>query len=397
MEVKNKIMAFKKVSYSENAKIATVEPIKSKGDIRRITRWFYEHDLEKYAVLFKVGCYTGLRISDILGLKVADCQNRTHVIIREQKTGKPKFFPLNERVRYTLYDYMDKQKLSGNDFIFCGRGGNKEVDRSQVYRFIVRACYELGIESNVGTHTMRKTFGYHHYRQFNDIALLQEIFNHSSPDVTLRYIGVTQDEINETYLKLDLEDDIETLDDLVIKKGDNRTRLRAVVSLCKNYIHWGGDNGVFIPFAKIILDLIFNTRDYRFPANPTPNTDNKNKNKDKDKDNTNTTSSTISKESNTVMNRIAKIYGTGGLQDKEKTTLLGIIEQLKQQNQMLINKLQSFGVVEEKELMLTSTSTSTPTSTTMSTNIYSLNSNNNMLLLNDGEDYSSLFDLDMEE
>ena len=55
------------------------------------------------------------------------------------------------------------------------------------------------VEAKTGTHTMRKTFGYHHYKKFKDIAMLQKIFNHCSPEVTLRYIGIEQEQIEESY------------------------------------------------------------------------------------------------------------------------------------------------------------------------------------------------------
>jgi integrase len=67
------------------------------------------------------------------------------------------------------------------------------------YYIIKNACEEAGIEERVGTHTMRKTFGYHHYQRFKDVAMLQKMFNHSSPQITLRYIGIEQDQIDESY------------------------------------------------------------------------------------------------------------------------------------------------------------------------------------------------------
>ena len=73
-----------------------------------------------------------------------------------------------------------------------------------MYRFLNEACEKLGISINVGTHTMRKTFGYHHYKQFNDIALLQKILNHSSPSITLRYIGIDQETIDISYNNFEL-------------------------------------------------------------------------------------------------------------------------------------------------------------------------------------------------
>ena len=76
---------------------------------------------------------------------------------------------------------------------------NHRLDRTTSYYIIRTACEKAGLEERVGTHTMRKTFGYHHYQQFKDVVLLQKIFNHSSPQITLRYIGVEQDEIDDSY------------------------------------------------------------------------------------------------------------------------------------------------------------------------------------------------------
>ena len=67
------------------------------------------------------------------------------------------------------------------------------------YKIINAACEEAGLEERVGTHTLRKTFGYHHYQKFKDVVMLQKIFNHYSPEITLRYIGIEQAQIDESY------------------------------------------------------------------------------------------------------------------------------------------------------------------------------------------------------
>lgn len=69
----------------------------------------------------------------------------------------------------------------------------------KIDRIIRKSCKLAGLPEKVGTHTMRKTFGYHHYQKFKDVAILQKIFNHSTPQVTLRYIGIEQDQIDESY------------------------------------------------------------------------------------------------------------------------------------------------------------------------------------------------------
>ena len=68
------------------------------------------------------------------------------------------------------------------------------------YSIIKEACKLAGLEEIVGTHTLRKTFGYHHYKKYRDVAMLQKIFNHSDPEITLRYIGINQDIIDEIQL-----------------------------------------------------------------------------------------------------------------------------------------------------------------------------------------------------
>ena len=74
------------------------------------------------------------------------------------------------------------------------------LDRAQAYRILNKAAHAAGITEKIGTHTLRKAFGYRHYNKYNDIVLLQKIFNHSSPSVTLRYIGIEQDTIDACYI-----------------------------------------------------------------------------------------------------------------------------------------------------------------------------------------------------
>src|SRR5699024_249536 len=84
-----------------------------------------------------------------------------------------------------------------HESLFKSQKGDSPITTTQVYRILVGAGNYAGYDY-IGTHTMRKTFGYHHYKQYKDVATLQEIFNHDSPSVTRRYIGITQDEINKS-------------------------------------------------------------------------------------------------------------------------------------------------------------------------------------------------------
>lgn len=85
-----------------------------------------------------------------------------------------------------------------NEPLFTTKLKNR-LERVAAYKIIKVACKDAGLEEQVGTHTLRKTFGYHHYQKFKDVVLLQKIFNHYSPEITLRYIGIEQAQIDESY------------------------------------------------------------------------------------------------------------------------------------------------------------------------------------------------------
>lgn len=134
-------------------------------------------------------------------------ENRSYVEIKERKTGKYKQFPLNNKLKKIIEEYLPERNknysLTDEEPLFSGKR-HYRLDRSQVYRFLNETCTNLGIFVNVGTHTMRKTFGYHFYKKFNDIVLLQKILNHSFPSITLRYIGIEQDETDFSYNNFEL-------------------------------------------------------------------------------------------------------------------------------------------------------------------------------------------------
>ena len=99
----------------------------------------------------------------------------------------------------------DNKLQADYDYLFKGRNGeNKPISRVMAYMIINQACKKAQITDNVGTHTLRKTFGYHHYQTFHDVAILQYLLNHSSPSITLRYIGITQDNVEDTLKQFEL-------------------------------------------------------------------------------------------------------------------------------------------------------------------------------------------------
>lgn len=176
-----------------------VQPIRDKEKVREIIEYFEEKS-ERNMVMFMMGIYTGLRISDILKLRVKQVRNTSHITIHEQKTQKTKRFYVVAPLRRTLDKYIDGKK--DNEYLFKSREGrNKPITRVRAYEILREAAREVGLKE-IGTHTMRKTFGYHIYQGEKDVAMLQDIFNHSSSYITLKYIGVNQDAIDVAMKRL---------------------------------------------------------------------------------------------------------------------------------------------------------------------------------------------------
>lgn len=182
--------------------IMTVEPIRNKIKIKQMYNYLAGKEL-KYGVLFKFGLNTGLRISDILPIKLKDVCNkngefRDYLLLKEKKTGKEKKIKLNNAIRKVIGTYVKDEKLLPDSYLFSSKKGGY-LGRVQAYRVLKEAAEIIGIE-NFGTHSLRKTWGYWTYiiSRYN-IGLIMDTFNHSSPNITLRYIGINQDQKDELY------------------------------------------------------------------------------------------------------------------------------------------------------------------------------------------------------
>ena len=175
--------------------MTTVEPIRNKKDVERVERYLQKQSARDH-LIFVFGTNSGLRISDIVALNVGDVRNKNYVQIIEKKTGKTKRFPLNEKLKTLIAEFVKGKR--DKEPLFKSLWGRR-YNRITAYYMIREACKNVGLEEKIGTHSMRKTFGYHHYQQFKDVALLQKIFNHSSQQITLRYIGIEQDQIDYSY------------------------------------------------------------------------------------------------------------------------------------------------------------------------------------------------------
>jgi integrase len=212
------------VSNSKKGDPHEVYPIKDKEQVRAIGKYFEDkkesastQDNKRIAarnrMMWIVGINIGLRASDLRKLKWGDIFNedgtfRDGVRKSEQKTDKYKTFFLNKYVMTAITEYIEEFniKVDRDHLVFRSKEGGALEVRS-ICRIIKEATEACGININTGSHTMRKTFGYHwymaHQGDVNALTHLQRLFNHSSPQVTLAYIGIKDEESKQFYNDLE--------------------------------------------------------------------------------------------------------------------------------------------------------------------------------------------------
>lgn len=174
--------------------IKDVQPIRSKEQLEDMKWSLKRHCSERDYIMFLIGINTGLRVGDLLKLKTNDVKRKKRIVIQEGKTKKPRTIQLDK-----IYDEVQAYANTvTSEWLFPSRKGDKPITTTQAYRQLNKAAEMADTTEGIGTHTMRKTFGYWFYKQYKDVAKLQAILNHSHPQITLTYIGITEEEIEDS-------------------------------------------------------------------------------------------------------------------------------------------------------------------------------------------------------
>lgn len=184
----------------------TAQPIRSTEDLNNFKKYYKEiRPNKRNQLLIIMGLNTALRISDILTLKwesVYDFdrkQFKSHIILVEQKTDKKSMIFMNQNIQEALVEYKEYMRLQGKgvrryQYIFRKNSKNMPISRTQAFRIIKEVAEYYNIPGIISCHSMRKTFGYHAWKQGVSPVLLMNIFNHSSYQITKRYLGIEQDD-----------------------------------------------------------------------------------------------------------------------------------------------------------------------------------------------------------
>ena len=192
----------------------TVQPIRDLDTLNRCYEIAREHDRThrtgevSWELLLLVGFNTSLRVSDFRRFRVEDLRGRDYAQMQAKKTGKAARILINPAARRGINRLLAGRK--GDEYIFQSREKDpvthkpRPFSRQRCYQIIHTIAKQAGVEERIGCHSLRKTFGYHYYKMTGDVVSLQRILGHSFQRETLVYIGVIQEDIDESLRKFDV-------------------------------------------------------------------------------------------------------------------------------------------------------------------------------------------------
>ena len=192
-----------------------VEPIRNRKKIAQIKNLLRGQRRYRDLLLFVVGINTALRVSDLLQLRVEHFLDNHQRIkrrfwIRERKRGKRHEVVINNSIQESLKEYLTSYPGIANhpkNFVFFNTKTynlTQPIKRGQAWKFITSICREVGLSGNYGTHSFRKTWGYHARMLGVDLALIMHKLNHESIAYTKRYLGITDAELQAVAQRLNL-------------------------------------------------------------------------------------------------------------------------------------------------------------------------------------------------
>lgn len=189
--------------------MAATDPIRDNKQFKALAEYFLHKGQIRNYVMVIMGTYTALRISDLLCLKWSDVYDEqrdkfhSHITIVERKTRKTKTIALNKHILTALQILFPHRQ---GEFLFASRKNKEQaISRIQAWRIINGAVTELGLTGKIACHSLRKTWGYHAWTSGEvSPVVIMEIYNHSNYEVTKRYLGVSQDDLDKAYLEMSL-------------------------------------------------------------------------------------------------------------------------------------------------------------------------------------------------
>ena len=192
-----------------------VEPIRDRKKITQIKNLLRGEKRFRDLLFVAVGINSALRVSDLLQLTIGDFIDegggvRDRFWIREEKRNKRHEVIINQSICEALAEYRVAYPAVEDDpnhYVFFSTRTHdytKPITRVQAWHVITNICKAVGLKGNYGTHTLRKTWGYHARMNGVELSLIMHKLNHNDLSYTKRYLGITDDELEAVVRRLNL-------------------------------------------------------------------------------------------------------------------------------------------------------------------------------------------------
>lgn len=181
--------------------MAKVNAIRNDSEVEDLLTYLKATN-ERNFIMALTSLYSGLRIGDVLKLKVRDVQGKKYFDIREDKTNNEFKREIPPKLIKVYKEYCkDKNK---NEYLIKSREGyNKPISETQAWRIINKAASYVKIRTNIGCHSLRKTFAWNVYiLSGRDIEVVRRALNHSSASITKRYLNINDMDVERAINKL---------------------------------------------------------------------------------------------------------------------------------------------------------------------------------------------------
>ena len=190
------------VNHPKKGDRIAVDPIREIKAVKAISA--LTKDNPRDHLLFVMGVNNGLRAGDLLRLKVRDVRHLKvgdTLTIKESKTQKDNVLVVNKIVYKALREYLDRVQPDDEDFVFASRKGGSHLQSQAVSKLVKKWTTAVNLKGNYGAHTLRKTWGYQQ-RTLHGVGfeIICKRYNHSSPAITMRYLGIQDKEVHNALL-----------------------------------------------------------------------------------------------------------------------------------------------------------------------------------------------------
>lgn len=186
------------VNHPKKGTRLSVDPIRKMKDIKAISNLTESNPRDH--LLFVMGINNGLRAGDLVRLRVKDVRYLKvgdTLTIKESKTGKDNILVINKTVYKALQRYLDAVRPDDSNYLFASRKGNSHIQSQAVSKLVKKWTSAINLKGNYGAHSLRKTWGYMQRIQHGvGFEIICKRYNHSSPAVTMRYLGIQDKEVH---------------------------------------------------------------------------------------------------------------------------------------------------------------------------------------------------------